>query len=563
MKFDFRMRSQIRHGGTAMLLQPGILRLFTWPSRIAAYSVVVWIVFNQLTTAASAHGHMIYPPSRATEHIKSDVKNWPVAGIPVRLRREPCVGLKPNATFTKIEPGPLTIKLLFPDGANHKGYCNAFLYDPVKPHGKLKIGETTNCGRSLKAEGGVKGQDIPGIMPVTIPEVVPCDPAHCVLLWEWTATHMSETNIESFENYDDCADISIAGAREGETFNLTVPPGTSANDATHALDSKQFFAQDWRLNLDRSFLYLQSVKNTSVFETHGFKHMEGTISPEGDARVTLDLASFDTGIDLRNVRMRFLFFKTFQFPEAVITARLDKSRLEELQTKTSLTYPLDFTIELHGITKQMTREVIVTRVADSAVSVAVIKPIIIPAKDFGFEEGIGKLEEAAGVVISPAASITFDLVFEGLKINPKVEQTFAVNESNRIKEQSEEIDATKCETRLNVLSESRSVYFKLGSADLDEESHFALDQIAEFAFKCPDVKIKVSGHTDNLGNSAGNVTLSKERAQRVVDYLVNEGVPAAKLIGVGYGDKFPEVPNNSLANRAKNRRIVFSIMDDI
>ena len=504
---------------------------------------------------------MVYPQSRTTEHIKSDVKNWPIAGIPVRLRREPCVGLKPNSVFTKVKPGPFTLKLLFPDGANHKGYCNAYLYDPLKPHGKLKIGETTNCGRSLNADGGVKGNDIPGIMPVTIPEIVPCDPSHCVLQWEWTATHMSETNIEHFENYDDCADISIEGAREGDIFSLAAMPGAAAKDASLVPDSKQFFEQDWRLNLDRSFLYLQSVKNKSVFETHGFKHMEGTVTPDGDAKVTLDLASFETGIDLRNVRMRFLFFKTFQFPDAVITAHLDTSKLAELLTKTSLTYPLDFAIELHGMKKQMTRDVVITRIADSAVSVAVTKPIIIPAKDFGFEEGIEKLQEAANVEISPVASITFDLVFEGLKINPEVENTFVANENSRVKERSEDIDPAKCATRLSVLSESRSVYFKLGSADLDAESHFALDQIAEFAFRCPAVKIKVSGHTDNLGNAAANIVLSKGRAQSVVDYLVSEGVPADKLTGVGYGDKFPEVPNTSSANRAKNRRIVFGLMD--
>ncbi len=543
-----------------MVPLPGFGRLLAMSSRFLSCWAVPWIAAGLLATPVWAHGHMVYPKSRAAEHINSDVKNWPIAGIPVRLRREPCVGLKPNKVFTAVEPGPLTLKLLFPDGANHMGYCNAYLYDPLRPHGKLKIGETANCARSLKTGGGVKGEDIPGTMAVTIPQVVPCNPSHCVLLWEWTATHASTTNIERFENYDDCADLNIIGAREGETFKAAAQP--SAPETALAAGSKHFFDQDWRLNLNRSFLYLQSVKNKAVFETHGFKHMAGTITPDGKASVTLDLASFDTGIDLRNVRMRFLFFKTFQFPEAVITAHLDRSKLEELQTKTSLTYPLDFTIDLHGIKKEMTRDVVVTRVADSAVSVAVTKPITIPAKDFGLEDGIGKLQEAAGVEISPVASITFHLVFEGTEINPGIEQVLAQQESDRVKEQIEAIDPAKCATRLSVLSESRSVYFKLGSADLDQESHFALDQIAEFAFLCPGIRIKVGGHTDNLGNATANAALSKTRAQSVVAYLVNEGVPPDKLVAIGYGDKFPQVPNDSAANRAKNRRIVFGLMDE-
>ena len=523
---------------------------------------VVWIALSLLPATAWAHGHLVYPKSRSAEHIKSDVKNWPIAGIPARLRREPCVGLKPNKVFTALEPGPLTLKLLFPDGANHKGFCNAYLYDPVKPHGKLKIGESSNCGRSIKVGGGQKGEDISGTMPVTIPQVIPCDPSHCVLQWEWTAMHMSETNIERFEHYDDCADVNIVGAIEGNAFDIAAQTGAATSKPALAADTKRFFEQDWRLNPDRSFLYLQSVKNKSVFETHGFKHMEGKITPAGDASVTLDLASFDTGIDLRNVRMRFLFFKTFQFPAAVITAHLDKSKLTELQTKTSLTYSLDFTIELHGIKKQMSRDVVLTRIADSAVSVSVIKPIIILAKDFGLDDGITKLEEAANVEISPVASITFDLVFEGTEINPEIEQTLAQNESNRIAEQHGPMDKEQCETRLSVLSETRAIYFRLGNSELDDESHFALDQIAEFAVLCPDIRIKVAGHTDNLGNATANMALSKARAQSVVSYLVNEGVPEEKLVAVGFGDKLPEVPNNSQANRAKNRRIVFGTMEN-
>ena len=545
-----------------MALQPDFGRLGAWSPRFTPYLAVVWLTLGLLPAPATAHGHLVYPKSRAAENITSDIMNWPIAGIPARLRREPCAGLKPNKVFTKVQPGPLTLKFLFPDGANHTGYCNAYLYDPVKPHGKLKIGEMTNCARSLKSGAGKKGEDIPGTMSVTIPQVVPCNPSHCVLLWEWTATHVSATDIERFEHYDNCADLDIVGAKEGDLTETVAIRGSTVNSGSPASGSPNLFEQDWRLNLDRSFLYLQSVKNKSIFETHGFTHMDGKITPDGDAKVTLDLASFETGIDLRNVRMRFLFFKTFQYPEAVITAKLDRSKLEDLETKISLTYPLDFTIELHGTKKEMTRDVVVTRIADSAVSVTVTKPIIILAKDFGLEGGVGKLEEAANVVISPVASITFQLVFEGTKLNPAIEQAYAQKENSLIEQRYQTIDSAKCATRLAVLSESRSIYFRLGSSDLDEESHFALDQIAEFAVLCPDIRIKVGGHTDNIGSASANLSLSKERAQSVVNYLVDEGVPPDKLVAVGYGDSYPQAPNDSPANRAKNRRIEFGLMED-
>lgn len=510
------------------------------------------------SSAAVAHGHMVYPKSRAAEHMSGDQKNWPIAGIPSRLRREPCAGLKPNSELTVVRPGPLTLRLLFPDGANHRGYCTAYLYDPLKPDHKLKIGKPTNCAQSLLKEAGRKGQDVPGEMLVTIPEIVPCNPNHCVLLWEWTATHVSETNFERFEHYDNCSDIKIIGARRGNEEDaksmMTVPEPESGSI------SSDFFQQEWRLNPNRSSLHLQSVKNESVFETHGFEHMEGTISPEGDARISLDLTSFDTGIDLRNVRMQFLFFETFRFPEAVITAKLDRDALEDLAKSTSISYPLEFSINLHGVEKKMTRNVVVTRIADSAVSVSATKPITIPAKDFALQDGVGKLEEAASVDISPVASITFHLVFEGSEINPEIEQIYSEKESARSEERYQEIESGMCETRFSVLSDSRSVFFKTASSELGDESRYALDQIAEFAFRCPDIKVEVGGHTDNVGRAASNFALSQARSQSVVNYLVDEGVPSEMLVAVGYGDTNPVAPNNTVENRARNRRIEFNLI---
>jgi OOP family OmpA-OmpF porin len=520
---------------------------------------VLGIALGLSATTVTAHGHMTYPKSRASEHFKDDVKSWPIAGIPARLRREPCVGLSQNKVFTKVEPGPLTLNFLFPDGANHKGLCTAYLLDPLQPEFKLKIGETTNCGRSIKKGAGRKGQDIAGSMTVQIPQNVPCDPSHCLLQWEWTAMHVSETNLERFEHYDDCADLNIVGGTQEEFTSVALPAGSVLNVTDPVAEATEFFSQEWQLNLDRSYLYLQSVKNKSIFETHGFEHMEGRIEPDGQAQLTLDLASFDTGIDLRNVRMGFLFFETFKFPNAIIQAQLDKTKLTDLLTKTSMTYPLDFTIELHGIKKEYTSDVIITRVADSAVSIAATKPIIVPAEDFGILENVAKLENAAGVVISPVASVTFELVFEGSKINPDIERISAQKGLDRIKELAQQFDPDKCETRLSVLSESGAIYFASGSARLDDESQFALKKIVEFSDRCPGLTMEVGGHTDNVGGPLSNLRLSQKRAQSVVDYLVANGMSQNNVVAMGYGDKFPVVSNTTAANRARNRRIVFGV----
>lgn len=524
-------------------------------------AIVAAIVLILPATSALTHGNMVEPRSRDAEHIHDDTKYWPIAGIKARLRREPCIGLKPNRTFTRIEPGPMNIRLIFPDGANHEGVCFATLYDPRNPGRSVRIAEPSNCGRSVLRGPGQKGRDIPGTMSVVIPREVPCDPAHCVLQWEWTAKHISRTNIENFEHYDSCADVTIASAVEvGLPPVAALPPPVPQPRAVAAVPPTQgIFDQDWTLNLTKSFLHLQSVKNNAIFETHGFEHMEGRITRDGQARVVLDLASFDTGIDLRNVRMQFLFFRTFQFPDAVITAQLDTSRLAALSEATSITYPLALKIELHGITKTIETDVVITQVADNSVSVSVTKPIIIPAADFGLLDGIDRLENAAGVVIAPSASITFHLVFEGEKTNPAIEMIGEEFATRRAAERTGEINPLECENRLNTLSEAQAIYFASGSAQIGPDSAFALEKFADFANRCPDLAISVAGHTDDTGNPSANLRLSQQRADAVLQNLVSRGVAADRLRAEGFGDRYPVVTNDTSANRARNRRIVFDL----
>ncbi len=321
-----------------------------------------------------------------------------------------------------------------------------------------------------------------------------------------------------------------------------------------------FFSQTWNLNPKSSFVYIQSVKKGKLFETHQFQAVDGQISKDGAARITIELASLETNIDIRNVRMRFLLFETFKFPNAVITAQLDKGKLRDLLNRTRTTYPLKLKLSLHGITKTIETNVLATRIYANAVSVSSTKPIIINAADFGLAGGIAKLAEAAGgISIVPAASISFDFVFEGANYNPKVEAARAALTKRRAAIATRRMDKTACATRLKVISKTRAIYFRSGSAKLDTTSAPLLDRLADIAQRCPDVTIEVAGHTDSDGSSAANKRLSDARARAVARYLTQRGVGAERLRAIGRGDTQPVVPNTSSANKAKNRRIEFRI----
>src|SRR5580692_2578053 len=320
-------------------------------------------------------------------------------------------------------------------------------------------------------------------------------------------------------------------------------------------------AQEWVLNAGASHFYMQTAKAESIVETHQFTGLEGRISDNGDANVKIDLTSVSSGVDVRDVRMRFLLFETYKFPNAEISARLDMSRLRGLMSQTRIMYPLHFTVAMHGMSRDFETLVYVTRLSEKSVAVATTKPIIVHTDDFALTAGIAKLSEAVnGTPIVSAASFTFDLVFETGDRIPVVQQAQQQAAAQKAQEESKPITSQECETRFSVISTTGAIYFKTGSAELDSASNALLNSVADIANRCPSVKVEVSGHTDSTGSASANQTLSEARAKAVVDYLAAHGVAQSRITSTGYGGTKPVASNANEEGRAKNRRIEFRVV---
>lgn len=97
--------------------------------------------------------------------------------------------------------------------------------------------------------------------------------------------------------------------------------------------------------------------------------------------------------------------------------------------------------------------------------------------------------------------------------------------------------------------------FASGKATLSGEAGGVLDKAAAF-LQGSSRSVVVEGHTDSQGNDARNKTLSKKRAQAVVDALVARGVDVARLSAVGRGESEPIALNSTAQGRAKNRRVL-------
>lgn len=107
-----------------------------------------------------------------------------------------------------------------------------------------------------------------------------------------------------------------------------------------------------------------------------------------------------------------------------------------------------------------------------------------------------------------------------------------------------------------------SVLFKTGSYSLSAEADAALAKVAYNLGQFPDTDVTIVGYTDNTGTEAINQKLSLERADAVMDYLINAGVPASRLKAEGDGWNDPVASNATAEGRAQNRRVEIYITAD-
>ena len=99
-----------------------------------------------------------------------------------------------------------------------------------------------------------------------------------------------------------------------------------------------------------------------------------------------------------------------------------------------------------------------------------------------------------------------------------------------------------------------NVHFDSGKSSIKTSSYDELKELVDFLKLKPKIKIKIGGHTDNVGEELAKQTLSQERASSVKKYLVEHGVSSSRLIAKGYGESTPAADNNTEKGKKLNRR---------
>lgn len=168
----------------------------------------------------------------------------------------------------------------------------------------------------------------------------------------------------------------------------------------------------WNLVSEDSRISFVSVKAGDIGETHYFKQLSGSVSPEGAVTVDIPLDSVETNIDIRNERMRDLFFEVVKFPTAQMSATVDLNSLQALEVGQRQEIEIPFKLDLHGLSSEYDAKIFITRIGMSRVSVATAEPILLSVDEFDLGPGLEELKVIAGLPsITPTVPVTASLVF--------------------------------------------------------------------------------------------------------------------------------------------------------
>lgn len=139
---------------------------------------------------------------------------------------------------------------------------------------------------------------------------------------------------------------------------------------------------------------------------------------------------------------------------------------------------------------------------------------------------------------------------------------------NRMDKQAQEIEqeipgaeVERVGEGINVtFDENSGVYFDTEKYNINSRSRETLNKLAAILEEYPDSNVLVEGHTDSAGSESYNLTLSKNRAQAVTAFLVDEGLDRNRFDTKWFGEAQPKYDNDTEEGRAKNRRVELAIV---
>ncbi|SEL57024.1 Polyisoprenoid-binding protein YceI [Colwellia chukchiensis] len=168
----------------------------------------------------------------------------------------------------------------------------------------------------------------------------------------------------------------------------------------------------WQLDKENSQLNFSSVKKGNIAENHFFSNISGMINETAQVNISIDLASVNTLIPIRDERMKTFLFETEKYSSANFSAQLDNSLIARLTLGEPQTVNINGMLDFHGVKRALALEVSVIKLSENKLLVYTLKPAFVKALDFGIVAGINKLKALASLTsINHVVPVNFSVVF--------------------------------------------------------------------------------------------------------------------------------------------------------
>ncbi len=154
---------------------------------------------------------------------------------------------------------------------------------------------------------------------------------------------------------------------------------------------------NWYLDNESSRLSFITNKNGDVTEVHRFLVLHGKVDSKGAAELQIEMDSVNSGIPLRDERMRKDLFEVARFPDALIRAQLDLRPINDLANGAQLELRLPVTVSLHGKEHSYSAQLLATRLDERRFQVVTLEPLMLRAEEFDLAPGLDALRKVAGL----------------------------------------------------------------------------------------------------------------------------------------------------------------------
>jgi polyisoprenoid-binding protein YceI len=153
-----------------------------------------------------------------------------------------------------------------------------------------------------------------------------------------------------------------------------------------------------------------------IGEVQTFKRFSGGLDATGQIKLVIDLGSVDTGVEIRDERLRTMLWNVKATPLATFSAKLSPENMAKLSRDAISDIDVAGQLELAGQTKPVSTQLRATRISGNKMMVVTRAPIVINSNDYGLKAGVEAMREVMGLnFLASTAPVNFALVLNTQK----------------------------------------------------------------------------------------------------------------------------------------------------